>query len=233
MLPVFAENRLVCSESCWITTTDECSDILILLSDIHEPWARKRSSSLKTWLRYAPSECYETFPFPVDRSNLEPLVAPFLAHRNGLCRTRGIGLTDLYNLFHDPNCTEPDIETLRDWHRRINRAVADAYNWHNLWLDYGFQDLRWGRRYTFDEATRREILDRLLELNHQRHAEEQAAAAGLRDAGAPKAAAAKRGRKPKAVPDSVPGIKPNQMAFDLDDFQLTAPPPPKPRKPRR
>ena len=31
-----------------------------------------------------------------------------------------------------------------------------------------------GLRYTISEAARREVLDRLLALNHQRHAEEEA-----------------------------------------------------------
>src|SRR3712207_8080751 len=37
-------------------------------------------------------------------------------------------------------------------------------------LDHGFYDTRQGVRYTIGPAARQEILDRLLELNHERYA---------------------------------------------------------------
>lgn len=231
LVPCQIKETIISSEATWLAPTNDLTDLLILHSNIHEIWARKRSSSLETRLRYSPSDCYETFPFPTNRSRLEPLAEPFLAYRDGLCRSRNIGLTDLYNLYHNPDCTDPEIETLRDWQRRIDRAVADSYNWHNFGLDYGYQHLRWGRRYTVDDPTRREILDRLLALNHQRHAEE--VAAGLHDPDKPKTRkkTAGGGRKPKVA--KAEGARPAQGAFDLDDFQLTAPPAAKPRRLRR
>src|SRR5690606_9466539 len=36
----------------------------VLQSRVHEGWARLLSSSMKTDLRYTPSDCFETFPFP-------------------------------------------------------------------------------------------------------------------------------------------------------------------------
>ena len=42
-------------------------------------------------------------------------------------------------------------------------------------LGYRFQETAQGVRFTICEATRREVLGRLLELNHQRYAEEVAA----------------------------------------------------------
>ena len=229
-MPCFIEGKIVASEQCVIFPTDDPTDLLVLHNDIHEMWVRKQSSSLKTWLRYAPSDCYETFPFPNDRASLQPFVEPFLAHRNGLCRRRGIGLTDLYNLYHDPDCADPEVEALRDWHQRINRAVADAYGWKRLKLDYGFHEYRWGRRYTFSDKTRRRILDRLLLLNVRRRRAEEAA--GLWDEGASKrtmAQGAKRGRKAKQPPAEAPPTamdrRAHQRPLNLDDFQLTAPSP--------
>src|SRR5262249_52421517 len=37
-----------------------------LQSRIHEVWARFFSSSLEDRLRYSPSDCFDTFPFPLD-----------------------------------------------------------------------------------------------------------------------------------------------------------------------
>jgi hypothetical protein len=42
------------------------SAFCILQSRIHEIWARFFGSSMKDDLRYTPSNCFETFPFPLD-----------------------------------------------------------------------------------------------------------------------------------------------------------------------
>jgi hypothetical protein len=87
-----------------------------------------------------------------------------------------LGLTKTYNRFHDPNETDPDIEKLRQLHRDMDNAVAAAYNWNNLLtgdgLNHDFHQTKQGLRFTISEENRREILDRLLQLNHQRYAEE-------------------------------------------------------------
>lgn len=239
LVPSMSGDDLVASEACVLFPTNDPTDILILHSDIHEVWARKQSSSLETRLRYSPSDCFENFPLPHDRSRLEPLVEPFLAYRNGLCRARNIGLTDLYNLYHAENCADPEILELRRWHVRINRAVADSYNWGNLPLDYGHQQKRWGPRWTLDDTTSREIIDRLLELNKERY--EAEVEAGLHDdgksgrakaAGGAKAGGAKRGRKPKAAAaPTEAGLTPPQFSLDLpDEFQFVPTPPDTPRR---
>ena len=42
------------------------------------------------------------------------------------------GLTKTYNRFHDPNEDSPDIVRLRDLHAAMDRAVLDAYGWHDI-----------------------------------------------------------------------------------------------------
>ena len=63
---------------------------------------------------------------------------------------------------------------------------------------HGFHATKQGERHTLSEPARRTVLDRLLALNHQRHAEE--VKAGLHDKGAKEAKA----RKPKAIPGTPP-----------------------------
>jgi hypothetical protein len=53
--------------------------------------------------------------------------------------------------------------------------VRDAYGWTDLDLGHGFHETRQGARFTFEPVIRQEILDRLLELNLQRHAADEAA----------------------------------------------------------
>ncbi len=100
---------------------------------------------------------------------------------------RQAGLTATYNLVHERNCTDTDIVELREIHQAIDESVVRAYGWDDLLaagLDHGFHDTRQGPRYTIGPVVRQEILDRLLELNHERYAAE--VKAGLHD---------KRGRK--------------------------------------
>jgi hypothetical protein len=56
----------------------------------------------------------------------------------------------------------------------MDQAVAAAYGWDDLALGHGFHETAQGVRFTIDEAVRREVLGRLLALNHQRYAEEVA-----------------------------------------------------------
>ena len=51
-------------------------------------------------------------------------------------------------------------------------TVPAAYGWTDLELDHGFHETRQGIRFTISEPARREVLQRLLKLNHERYAEE-------------------------------------------------------------
>ena len=63
--------------------------------------------------------------------------------------------------------------------RLRDAAVAAAYGWTDLDLGHGFHETKQGVRYTISEPARREVLARLLKLNHERYAEE--VAKGLHD----------------------------------------------------
>jgi cation transport regulator ChaC len=54
----------------------------------------------------------------------------------------------------------------------MDNAVAAAYGWSDLDLGHGFHETKQGVRYTISEPARREVLARLLKLNHERYAEE-------------------------------------------------------------
>ena len=75
----------------------------------------------------------------------------------------------------------------------MDKNVAAAYVWDDLNLDHGFHETKQGTRFTISDAARREILARLLKLNHERYAEE--VAQGLHDKGKSKPKAT--GRKDK------------------------------------
>ena len=82
------------------------------------------------------------------------------------------GLTTTYNRVHNSKEEAADIAELRRLHVELDFAVAAAYDWQDLQLDHDFWETRQGMRFTVSPDARVELLDRLLELNHARHAEE-------------------------------------------------------------
>jgi hypothetical protein len=127
-------------------------------------------------MQYTATDCFETFPFPRSLTGLEAIGERYSTHRQGLMAARHEGLTSTYNRFHSPHEVSRDIAQLRSLHVEMDSTVAAAYGWADLDLGHGFHETKQGIRYTISEAARREILDRLLILNHERYAQEQAAA---------------------------------------------------------
>jgi hypothetical protein len=144
----------------------------ILQSDIHEAWARYYSSTLRTDMQYTPSACFSTFPFVSEDEACCRIGAEYHECRRKIMLARQEGLTKTYNRFHDPDETSDDLQKLRQLHIELDHAVAVAYGWTDLDLGHGFHQTKQGLRYTISEAARREVLGRLLKLNHERYAEE-------------------------------------------------------------
>jgi hypothetical protein len=175
-----------------VVTTDSWASFSATNSSLHMAWSAAHSSTLETRLGYRPSDCYETFPFAFDSDEMSRIGQAVGSQRKAIMMTRGEGLTKAYNRYHDSKEAAEDIERLRALQMEMDIAAASAYGWQDLNLAHGFHETKQGIRYTISEAARREVLDRLLALNHQRHAEEEAEKAAL-----PNSASTKRGRKPK------------------------------------
>ena len=187
VMPMIVPTGQVFSNKIGIFATDDPGMLALLSSVPHYWWAIERGSTLETRTNYSLTDVFETFPRPRMASVMRELGRRLYAFRQDLMLARQAGLTDTYNLVHDERCTDTDIAELREIHRAIDEAVVRAYGWDDLLtaeLDHGFHDTRQGPRYTIGAAVRQEILDRLLELNHERYAAE--VKAGLHD---------KRGRK--------------------------------------
>jgi hypothetical protein len=171
----FVNNNQVFSANLDVFSLTNYSQFCILQSELHHSWARYYSSNLRVDLKYSPGNAFETFPFP-ETTNPEPLEQigqTYYEHRQKIMTETQLGLTKTYNRFHDPDETHPDIQTLRDLHRQMDETVAAAYGWDDLSLNHNFHDTKQGIRYTIDEPARRELLDRLLQLNFDRYAQEE------------------------------------------------------------
>ena len=144
----------------------------LLTCSFHKTWARYFGSYNLELIRYAPSDLLETFPFPKDLGVLHIIGKRYFLYRQEIMLAHKEGLTVIYNRFHDPQEKGGDIIRLRELHLDMDNAVAAAYGWGDLELGHGFHETAQGVRYTISEAARREVLVRLLKLNHERYEEE-------------------------------------------------------------
>ena len=169
----------------------------LIQSNVHEVWARKYSSSLKSDMQYTPTDCFNSFPFPDCTNGFEEVGLNYESHRRQTMQARQEGLTKTYHHFHDIKQSAADIQKLRDLHVEMDLAVVAAYGWSDLGLDHGFHETKQGTRFTISESARREVLSRLLKLNHERYAEEFAQ--GLHDKKKSKSASTPRKSKGEAA----------------------------------
>ncbi len=178
----FVPADIVFSHKIVVFAFNREAEFVVLQSTFHWNWCIQYGSTLRLDMSYTPTDCFETFPFPENMDSLEDIGKRYYEHRQSSMLTRKEGLTKTYNRFHDPQEVAEDIEQLRALHIEMDVAVARAYGWDDLELGHGFHETKQGLRYTISEEARREVLGRLLELNHERHAEE--VAMGLHEKGA-------------------------------------------------
>ena len=194
--------------------------LTIMQSAVHYYWAWKYCTTLDTRLSYTPSAIFECFPFPAGfepnrnyvpdavreqenssteilqhKKTLDELGQKLDDQRKKIMVKVKIGLTNLYNLYHQENldtkaviktakCSEEDaawvineIQIMRNIQVECDMAVAATYGWNDIILNHGFYDLEFlpendRRRYTVSPEARKEIMSRLLKLNNERHQQE-------------------------------------------------------------
>lgn len=185
----FVLNSPVVSHSLITFAFDRHADFCVLQSRVHELWARFMASSMKDDLRYTPTDCFETFPFPLAyeaNHALELAGRTYYDFRADLMVRDNEGLTKTYNRFHNPDERSPDILELRRLHEAMDRAVLDAYGWLDIPMACDFfpefdgedEDDETGRanrarkkyRYRWPDEVHDEVLARLLALNRERAA---------------------------------------------------------------
>lgn len=179
----FVRNGWCYGDATVVFAFDDDYHFALLQSAVHEAWLRKQASSLRTDIRYTPTDCFATFPFPPAEyaaASLRALLsqpafaraaqlgAEYHEHRRQIMLARQLGLTKTYNLFHNPQVTDPDIVRLRELHAEMDRAILACYGWADLDPGHGFhQNDRGQTRFTISPAARRDLLRRLLALNLQ------------------------------------------------------------------
>ena len=132
----------------------------VLHSRFHEVWARAMGTQLReaeSGMRYTPTTCFETFPFPEPDDAQRAAITEAAARLNDL-RERWL---------NPPNMATDDLK---------GRTLTNLYNWRPTWLANVHADLdaavaaAYGWPADLSDA---EILERLLSLNLERAAAEE------------------------------------------------------------
>lgn len=146
---------------------DDFGHFALLQSSVHETWSRRFRTTLREDPRYSLSDCFVTFPLPSDASLTAAATVgeTYFKHRTSLQQRRQIGLTTLYQQFHDANDESSDIGELRRLHEQLDFAVAAAYGWNDLSFTRGFRDVHGETRYVLPDLLVDALLRRLLALN--------------------------------------------------------------------
>ncbi|HTR27411.1 MAG TPA: DNA methyltransferase [Terriglobales bacterium] len=162
----------------------------ILQSRVHQEWVYFTGSTMKDDPVYAPSDCFETFPFPCQDeehvARLERVGQQYYDFRTKLMLANKEGLTETYNRFNNPEESSVQIVHLRELHDSIDRAVLDTYGWTGIKpqcefvpeFDYEDEEEEGGRqrkmkyRYRWPDDIRDDVLAQLLNLNRDRSSEE-------------------------------------------------------------
>jgi len=195
----------VFADACVVLSYFNFSDFALLQANIHEAWAWKNCTTLESRMNYTPGNTFETFPFPQSvspetKNLLNQIGEAYHDHRRQLMLSLQIGLTKTYNLFHKKDLSVADVEKeskqptavcekayqdilkLRELHVEMDNAVLAAYGWTDLNFAHDFYEVDYlpendRIRFTISPDARREVLKRLLKLNHEIH--EQEVKAGL------------------------------------------------------
>ena len=151
---------------------EDAAYLAVLSSRIHVTWALSAGGRLGIGNdpRYNKSKCFDPFPFPDltedQRAHLRALGEELDAHRKDRQAAHPkLTLTQMYNVLEKLRAGEGIegkdkaiydqglVGLLRDIHDRIDAAVAEAYGWST-------------------DLSDDDILHRLVDLNHERAAEE-------------------------------------------------------------
>ena len=173
----FQPTDRVLHEKLIVFPIDHFSAFTTLQSRLHAAWVWLLSSTLETRLNYAPSDCFEPFPFPTPDPRAEHPALEAIGERLYTARAAHMlatqqGLTKTYNALKDPDSDDPAILALRALHIDLDRAVLHAYGWDDIPVPPYTTPRTPADRLTskiFEDT----ILDRLFALNATRAAAEQ------------------------------------------------------------
>ncbi len=176
----FIPQGYVCADKVIVFAFDSYFSFGVLQSNVHEIWLRRYTSTMRTDVSYAPSDCFLTFPFPQHPSEngmsfVDSTSIAFYDFRHLCMESRQLGLTKLYNLFNNPDIQDLDITKMRNLQIHMDQSVLTCYGWEDIDLQHDFySNDRKKIRFMPSPAAQREIFTRLVALNQEIAAQEAA-----------------------------------------------------------
>ncbi|MBS3910105.1 MAG: TetR family transcriptional regulator [Actinobacteria bacterium] len=168
----FVQKGIVYDAKLIVFAFDSFDMFSLFQSSIHFEWAVKYMTTLRLDMSYTPTRQAETFPNPSEKESLDKVGKLYYDFRQGLMRNREEGLTTIHNRLNNPNEKDSEIQLMRQLQAEMDNTVVAAYGWDDLILDHGFYETKQGLRYTISREASTKVLQRLLELNHERYEEE-------------------------------------------------------------
>jgi hypothetical protein len=180
----FQPTTRVFSQKLFVFPLPSFPSFAVLQSRVHETWVRLLSSTLEERLNYSPTDCFETFPFPVIDPRtpilqLEQVGETLYESRACFMVETNQGLTDTYNLLKDHECNDERVVELRGLHEELDLAVLAAYGWDDIAVPR-YTTTRTDHERDALERFEDEVIDRLFVLNDQRYQEERLRGLGNR-----------------------------------------------------
>ncbi len=177
---LYVPKEQVFSDALVVVASNSNHHYSVLNSSLHESWAWQFSSKLKSDRRYSISDAFQTFPFPINV--VEGLILKgeeFNKQREKALKTLKIGITAIANKISNKFEIDSLIQKLRHGIKEMDEAVLAAYGWQDIDLRHDFYAVDYlpendRVRYTIHPDARKEVLKRLLLLNHKRFEEEVA-----------------------------------------------------------
>ena len=147
----------------------------VLQSSFHLLWIIEFCSTMKTDIRYAPSDLFNTYPFPEGVINhinstktieLEGIGEKYYKRRTDIMIEKNIGLTKFYNLIHDERNVDVDVVSFRSLQQELDSVVAASYGL-DIKLNYEFRETKIGIRLIPDEPKVTRIISFLRKRNEE------------------------------------------------------------------
>jgi hypothetical protein len=182
----------------------EPAKLILMLSALYEAWIVEMGGTLRAGtLTVTIEKCILTFPAMSDESDRwTSQVSDWFGAIDDAIREWGQGLTNVFNRVNNFQDCSPRATSLRKLRTSLDESALKIFGWSDLSLGHDFHETKQGTRFTISEEARREVLARLLKLNHERYSEE--VAQGLHDKGKGKPkAAGRKGKKASSSDESL------------------------------
>lgn len=114
--PVFAH-------ACAVVALDDFASLAVLSFSAQTVWVIRYALTMRTDIRYTPSDVFLTFPRPQPTPELHHLGERLDTERRALILGRAWGLTRTYNVVLDPAVRDSEVVALRDLHAEIDAAL--------------------------------------------------------------------------------------------------------------